>query len=172
MNKISALKIACKDTIFLEMTKKAWTTVLRQPHKKLPVAVATSHPTKFPFHQVLCVSNANILYLCTLILNLVPMKKKRVFHIILIVAGISLMSWLLFYLVWFLSLRPLAPWARQGEPSGRADLLAAVSATAQRAFRRHHPREHCTRSDWRTRKCAARLPAKRCGLKRTATAMR
>ena len=30
------------------------------------------------------------------------MKKKRVFHIILIVAVISLMSWLLFYLVWFL----------------------------------------------------------------------
>lgn len=30
------------------------------------------------------------------------MKKKRVLHIILIVAGLSLMSWLLFYLFWFL----------------------------------------------------------------------
>lgn len=30
------------------------------------------------------------------------MKKKRVFYIILIVAVISLMSWLLYYLVWFL----------------------------------------------------------------------
>lgn len=30
------------------------------------------------------------------------MKKKRVLHRILVVAGISLMSWLLYYLVWFL----------------------------------------------------------------------
>lgn len=42
------------------------------------------------------------MYLCILILNFFPMKKKRVLHRILIVAAISLMSWLLYYLVWFL----------------------------------------------------------------------